>query len=220
LIKSNYYLTNSDLLYNSFMSSNTRQKIIGILEKNGVSSAALLSAELGLTKANIQYHLQKLMADNTIEALSDSSSAGEPGRPRRFFRLMQDQRPENLIGLLTATLDELSATHGRISDEILMRIAERLAGESTTLPPVPRFNQVVNWLNKSGYQSHWETHQKGPCFIYRNCPYAAIWPRHPELCILDQAILHHLTGFEVVGEMHIYPQKQAAGYCVFRLLSQ
>ena len=46
---------------------NTSRHILDIIRKNGQGTAAILSQELDMTKANVRYHLKKLENDGWIK---------------------------------------------------------------------------------------------------------------------------------------------------------
>ena len=97
---------------------------------------------------------------------------------------------ENLSRLTDALLTEAG------SHALMEALAKRLAAESNFAndPPAKRLNLVVEKLNQMNYHARWEAAAEGPRLIFGHCPYAAIIERHPELCLMDAALLETLMG--------------------------
>lgn len=80
--------------------------------------------------------------------------------------------------------------------ELLVRVAERTAAEA----PKPRegqsveerLDQVAEFLAQKGYSARWEACD-GYFELYAcNCPYSGVAEQHPELCLMDHAMIESL----------------------------
>lgn len=172
---------------------------------------------LDRTRANIQYHLSKLEAEGLIEKLPSAALPAQPGRPRHFFVLSVRARPTNLVGLADALLKQLFSTEKTAEQSTLDQLAQRLFPLSLpiSLTLTQRLNRVVKELSSRGYQARWEARPAGPQVEFRNCPYAALLPLHPELCQLDAAVLKLLTACQVEQRMRMQLPKEPA--CLFQV---
>lgn len=181
------------------MLSLTQKKITSFLEKNGSTCAAELSHALGLTKANIQYHIKQLLIAGQIEILPiGATKPYKRGRPTIYYRRSMGACPSNLSQLTSCLLDQylIPLSHRPENlQQALKKIAKRLTvGKPVSTNPITNLNFAMHALNSRGYQAHWEAHYRGAQIILKNCPYAEIIDKYPLLCKLDECVLETLTG--------------------------
>lgn len=192
------------------MSDPTRQRIIQYLQIHRRCTIAQLSEVFLLTRPNIRYHLEKLVADGIVEMEVEKASTRTRGRPMHAYRLAALTRPNNLAQLTDALLDQLDGEEG------LQRVAQLLAaGADLPRQATQRLNRLIQILNLKRYQARWEAHSQSPRIILHNCPYAAVLPAHPELCRLDALLLEQYLGapVEQLARMDIFDNQPPA--CVF-----
>jgi predicted ArsR family transcriptional regulator len=169
----------------------TRQEILTYLENHPFACAEDLSHLLSKTRANIQYHLKQLEKSGCISVVIPPATDVDRGRPRRFYSLATGERPNNLLQLAHALLSAIPSG-GSGPDEFLIQVATFILNLPQNTPSgAPRLNRLVKELNQRGYQARWEAHAAGPEIIFRNCPYAALLPGHPELCRMDLKLLEN-----------------------------
>lgn len=176
--------------------ADTRERILAYLEENRVATAQVLSRTWRLTRANIRYHLNELLADGVIELVPrDPNLPARRGRPDLLYRLAPGRVPDNLLALSSALLDAvLCSLPVEDRETALQGLAARLAGSFVSVANLPqRLNQVSAYLSQHGYLARWEAHARGPRILLRSCPYAALLPTHPELCTLDRFLLERLV---------------------------
>jgi predicted ArsR family transcriptional regulator len=78
----------------------------------------------------------------------------------------------------------------------LLRVAERTAAEA----PGPwenqtfeeRLDQVTRFLTQKGYAARWENCEGHYELHACNCPYSGVAEEHPELCMMDHAVISKL----------------------------
>lgn len=86
-------------------------------------------------------------------------------------------------------------------------IAAEIDSKSLHAAPLEaRLERVTGFLNERGYLAHWEhaandevggekgKHEDGYRLHKCNCPYAGVATVHPELCLMDQALIDELMG--------------------------
>ncbi len=83
---------------------NTRQEILDYLENHPYTSAEELSQLLSTTRANIQYHLKRMELAGVITPVSVPKNKHDRGRPRTYYALATQEKPENLALLADAML--------------------------------------------------------------------------------------------------------------------
>lgn len=166
-----------------------RQKILSYVTKTHIASAREISRVLKLSVANVRYHLRVLVFDGRL-AESVILSHEKRGRPEKVYSLPQSALGDNLSHLSDALLTE-AGQHVQMD-----ALVESLAGDFNFMnePLAKRLNLVVEKLNQMNYHARWEAAAEGPRLIFGHCPYATIIEKHPELCLMDAALLEKLIG--------------------------
>ena len=192
------------------MPPTTRQKIIEYLQVQRRCTVPEISTVFYMTRANMRYHLEKLVADGTVEVTNQRSDGKVRGRPVQVYQLAAHSHPSNLPQLVDVLLNQLTG------EEQLRNIAEALAADGESPRHITqRINRVVQILNMKRYQARWEAHAQAPRIILHNCPYAAVLENHPELCRMDAYMLERLLGLPVeqLTRMDIFGSHPPA--CIF-----
>jgi len=192
------------------MPPSTRQKIIEYLHDQRRCTVPEISEAFYMTRANMRYHLEKLVADGTVEVTNQHSDAKGRGRPVQIYQLAANSHPSNLPQLVDILLNQVTG------EEQLRKIAEVMAADGEmSRHATQRINRVVQILNLKRYQARWEAHAQAPRILLHNCPYAAVLENHPELCRMDAYMLAQLLGLPVeqLARMDIFGSHPPA--CVF-----
>ena len=197
----------------------TRELILDYLSQKKLSaSASELSQELHLTKADIRYHLNQLLEQQIIEKVVILPPTHK-GRPTQFFRLTVKSQVNNFAFLAESLLS--LTIQPPLNDKILDQLANYFI--NSIIPAKQRtrqLNQLVSFLNEKGYQARWEAYVNGPRIHFRNCPYAAILPKHPELCNMDTKVISGFLKLPLHQTARIdleYAKNQA---CIFMIIPQ
>lgn len=187
-----------------------RQKVFAYLAKNRSASAREISRALKMSAAAVRHHLRVMTADGRLEMSFVRGRDGR-GRPEKIFSLPRSALGDNLSALGDAVLTEAGTT---VRMEALAR---RLAGEShfADHPIAKRLNLTVQQLNEMNYHSRWEAGPQGPRLIFGHCPYSKIIKKHPELCRMDEELIHQLMGDTALQIFKIGADGSAT--CVFAL---
>jgi predicted ArsR family transcriptional regulator len=196
----------------------TRERILAYLQENRVASVQSLSRAWGLTRADIRYHFNALLAEGILERVPrDRSQPAPRGRPEQRFRLASGSAPDNYPRLCAALLDALLYPLPTEQHEpVLQVLAERLTTSFISGGSLfRRFHQAIVFLNQSGYRARWEAYASGPRILLHNCPYAEILPAHPELCALDRFVLERLVqvSLQQTARMNLAGGRPVA--CIF-----
>ena len=195
----------------------TRMRILDYLRREQTASVGDLARTLNLTGADIRHHLAILVETEMVEAIGPKR--GARGRPVQVYRLARRFSGDNLGQLAGALLAEwLEGQDPAAQQEHLQRIAGRLSSldPAAVDEPFPRrLAGAVARLNRLHYQARWEATAAGPRLLLGNCPYAAIVGSHPELCILDRALLQDFLGVPVRQIIKLQPNEKGLPYCEF-----
>lgn len=179
----------------------TRQHILEILKQRGTATVEDLGKELGLTPVTIRHHLDILRGEGLVQA-PKVRRRDTPGRPQHVYLLTDaadNYFPKNYAGLADVVLQEVHdrSKPGEMS-EFLDRVAQRMAAEAPIAPPgetIPqRMDRVIKFMNDKGYTASYEQIDGGFLFRTLNCPYRDLAREAGDVCVVDQAMLHALTG--------------------------
>ncbi|PWH16718.1 MAG: hypothetical protein DDG60_03570 [Anaerolineae bacterium] len=193
-----------------------RQKILAFLKKQNVATAAEISAALQVTPANVRHHLNQLQADGLVEVFG-LRGRGQRGRPQKVYRLGKAVLGDNLARFVAVLLSQMP------SEEASTRLEAAggaLAGHlpEQALPLMRRLSLTIERLNGMRYQARWEASPSGPRIVLGHCPYAAVIEQHPEICLMDVALLRTLLNANVEQSAKLERTEMGNVYCIFRLL--
>jgi predicted ArsR family transcriptional regulator len=176
-----------------------RRRIIEILKAKGSATVAELAQHLGMAQVSVRHHLDILVGEDLAQTAGVRRRNGA-GRPSQVYTLaaaaarLFPQRHDAFAGdLLVQVKTVLPAGEVR---NVLLRMGERTAHEAPE--PLPgqsveqRLDEVTAFLTEKGYDAHWELCDGYYEVHVCNCPYVGVADHHPELCLMDQAMMQHL----------------------------
>lgn len=202
------------------MSLTTRQQIINLIAQHGLSTTAEISRHIQLSQAAVRYQLDSLLKQGEIEVYQDRKPSPSRGHPPRRFRVAITRKPENLACLAEGLFALIKMNNlGLAPDQFFGQLAEKMTESQTlqNLSQTRRFKNTISYLTTHNYQPAWEARTLGPWVRFHNCPYAVIFPNHPDLCLLDQKLLAILTGGQVVQLAQIDREKPSHSFCLFSI---
>jgi predicted ArsR family transcriptional regulator len=197
----------------------SRQRLIAYLESRQAATTDEISRALHLTPANIRHHLSHLVEEGIAQTVGYRPKPAR-GRPEKLYALSRQISSHNLDGLSSALIQILSAQEQPVQESWIKDLAGELGKtDQGKESPTKRLFQVVKHLNELKYQSRWEAHSDGPRIILGHCPYAAILPKHPELCRMDRFLLENLLEADVNQISRLEVGAKGLPQCVFKILS-
>jgi predicted ArsR family transcriptional regulator len=202
------------MVWNNIMMQHTRQQIISYLHSHRAATAADLGRALLVTPANIRHHLKLLKRDGLVEEIG-REPARSRGRPTKIYGLTNKGLMNNLDRLTDALLVTLSSCELPM-EVIVDQVARNLIGDNQSA--VSRHIQLKNMvekLNQLKYQAAWEASPDGPKIIFRNCPYAMIIAKHPEICIIDSAMLTYALNQPYIQSAKLERSPDGSPHCAF-----
>jgi predicted ArsR family transcriptional regulator len=201
-----------------------RRRITEILRENGSATVAELADQLGMAPVSVRHHLDILVSEDLVEldGLRRRDGAGRPSQvyaltegANKLFPQRHDILADHLLSELKAALPE-AVVRG-----VLQRVAERTVREA----PMPdsnqtveeRLDQVTGFLTNQGYDARWVTSNDHYELHTCNCPYAGVSDRHPEICLMDQALLQQLIPGAIRLETRVL---NGAAHCRYLIPDQ
>lgn len=167
------------------MNKSTEEEILVTLAQHESMSVKELSISLNLTKADIRYHIRKLLNNGTINNIPPDP--GMRGRPAVRYKIATTFFSHNLVTLINALFSIIP-----IIDDNISRLAKYYCSLIPLEPSqslITKFNTLIIGLNYQNYNARWETQFKGPVIYFSNCPYRQVVQNYPILCEMDKRII-------------------------------
>lgn len=176
-----------------------RRRITEILKENGTATVAELARQLGMAQVSVRHHLDILVGEDLVEQTGVRRRDGA-GRPSQVYALTHNAIslfPQRNAQLASGVLTELKALLPQEEiAELLVRVAQRTVSEAPMpyagQPIEERLEQVAAFLAQKGYSARWETCDGYFELHACNCPYSGVAEQHPELCLMDHAMIQGL----------------------------
>jgi predicted ArsR family transcriptional regulator len=199
--------------------SMTQDAILDLLRRRKAATVAELAQALGLTRADIRYHLQALLGAGRVERLPLAGTKLGRGRPEHRYRLPDLPLTQALVDLARALLCEQHTSMASAEEHRVF--LTRLAGQFHPEPrePMPhslRIPHLVQQLNQQGYEAAWEAHADGPHILLRRCPFGRLAVEFPVLCEMDRVGLSRACRTELALTARISQAHPRCPACVFR----
>lgn len=193
------------------MNQSTEEELLLILSKHQSLTVLELSTILNLTKADIRYHISKLIKRGQV--IKEEPNVGLPGRPAARFKVSPALYADNiefLIDGLISIYDNKPELFTKLEKYFLAQI--KLDKTSSLLI---NFNKFIQILENFNYKARWETHFQGPVVFFNNCPYRKIIHKYPELCELDRMIIEKSLNQKVYCHSTIAKNSR---FCQFQVI--
>ncbi|NDJ74716.1 MAG: ArsR family transcriptional regulator [Chloroflexi bacterium] len=183
----------------------TRRHILEILKEHKSATideiVTALTERIGrITAVTVRHHLEILRGEGLVAA-PEVRRRSAPGRPQYVYTLTEraaEYFPNNYQGLATGLMEQMKE---QLPSVQVNNILEGVAGQMVDNAMVPdgpielRLEHTVAYLNKSGYSASWDHGDNGHLVLsISNCPYEQVSCSNPELCKMDEKIIHGLLG--------------------------
>jgi predicted ArsR family transcriptional regulator len=198
-----------------------RRRITEILKSQGSATVAELAGALGMAQVSVRHHLDILIGEDLVQASGLRRREGA-GRPSQVYELTEQAAvlfPQRHAMLAADMLGELEST---LPGPELRSMLQRLGEKTARLAPQPspdasleeQLAATAEFLTGQGYSAHWEQHD-GVYELYAcNCPYAGVAEHHPELCLMDLAMVQHLMPDMIRLESRVLDGSSLCRYVV------
>jgi len=200
-----------------------RQKILNYLKRYGQATVTELADYLEMAPVSVRHHLDLLIGDNLVETSRVRRQAGA-GRPKRLYALTEHADaffPNKYLQLAQESLDILKQTlpPAQFADAMTAlahKTADRAPDGLEALPLEERLQRAICFLNDEGYMAFSERDQDGLILHTCHCPYKDVIGAHPEICQIDQVLIHRLTGMTPLRISHM---ANGEVRCTYKLVS-
>lgn len=178
------------------MDQPTSSEILSLLSKSHPLTIAEISQQLNLTKADIRYHVSRLIKEGQIKSTSTSNPSAKRGRPAKVFTVSDEVYPDNLKELIQVWFS-LTGVNPETLKKAATLLAKNFVHNRESASFFLKMNKIITELNQRQYDARWEIKTNGPVIYFYNCPYKNIVGQNFELCQMDQFLLSELTGTEI-----------------------
>ena len=200
---------------------NTSRHILDIIRKNGNSTAALLSEEMEMTRANVRYHLKNLEKDGWIRK---AGKIEHNGKGRKDVLFEPTPKCESRFNLSTLKMMYKVLFEGKSRKEFNQNremYVENFMQTNNILPlngSLPqRLFALVRVLNEVGYNAAWEARPEGPQITIKECPYRSFIVDCKKMCLVDKRIMEKILGgsspVDILQASHGKPEAT----CIFKV---
>jgi len=182
----------------------TREVILHtMLEKNRATIGELAEA-VGINPISVRHHIAKLEADGMVNSAEERHGVG---RPRRVYFLTEKgaesfpsryiQLTNRVIEQLKITLPEDKVTH--LFKDIAARVVAKQVdlNQISNLSMEERLDLLKEIMAGEGVILDWEQGDGQYEIKGGNCPYLQIEQVHPEICMLDRAIIANTLNLQI-----------------------
>lgn len=149
---------------------NTTSDILAYLNSNGPATIYQISHSLRLTKADIRFHLKKMLGAKLVTKI-DAHYQNGPGRPACQYRIVT-KPPVALYQLMIDTLMDQQYEVMQM-EELAENIVESLfASFHSNSTSAARLIALERYLEKFGINFRWEASKNGPRIMINREPFS------------------------------------------------
>ncbi len=183
------------------MTTNTRSRVLRTLLLNQRRTVNELAEAVEINPISVRHHVNKLEAEGLIQSEEERHGVG---RPRLIYTLTNkgmEQFPQRYLQLTLRLLQQLKENlpEQELGD-LFQEIAEGMAGELTRnidleeLNLKERLDLLEEVLSSEGFMVSLEEGEDSFYLVEASCPYHHVGEDHPEICVVDQELIAHVTS--------------------------
>lgn len=180
----------------------TRDRILQTLLSQPRSTIQELADAVGINTISVRHHLNSLKADNLV---TEEEVRHGVGRPRLVYLLSEEgleRFPTRYLRLTNRILTQLKdtlpeAAFKSIFTDMAAGLAAEYAQKAEKLSVEEKLNMLQDVLGEEGFSLEW--FRNGDEYTIReiSCPYLHIGQAHPEVCLVDQALISAVMSVPV-----------------------
>lgn len=176
------------------MSTPTREIILRTLRSEGDCTVKELAAAADVSPVSVRHHLSNLQAEGLVSVEEVRHGVGRPHHSFSLTEKALELFPTRYYRLTNRLLVELKENMpGEQVDDLFSGVADNMAqqfaDELGDLPLNERLERLVDLLKKEGFDAELEKDGDQLLIHELSCPYLHVGQEHPEICVLDQALI-------------------------------
>jgi DeoR family suf operon transcriptional repressor len=178
---------------------NTRDRILQTLLRQPRRTINDLAKAVGINPISVRHHLTNLQVEGLV---SNEEERHGVGRPRLVYMLTEagmEHFPTRYLRLTTRLLAQMKESMpGPVVATLFSQVAEDLASEYSDqlqgLGMEEKLDLVKTLLAAEGFTVEWEKLGEEYLIHEISCPYYQVGVNHPEVCIVDQALISRMLA--------------------------
>ncbi len=184
--------------------SNTRELILQTLLKRQRCTINELAEVAEVNPISVRHHIAKLEADGQVS--SEEKKHGV-GRPLRYYFLTNDgmeKFPHRYLTLSIRLLEQLKESlPAKTVTKLFKEIASDMVNDHTAqinlenLELSERVELITQLLQNEGFTIEISSKDNGFQIKETSCPYKHVGAEHPEICLVDEAIIEKVLATEI-----------------------
>lgn len=184
------------------MTTPTREIILRTMRTHGKCTVKDLAEAADVSPVSVRHHLSSLQAEGLVSVEEVRHGVGRPHHAFSLTEKSMELFPTRYYRLTNRLIDELkgSLPDDRV-DELFEGVAETMAEQFSeqlsALPLEKRLNRLVELLKKEGFDAQLERDGDQLLIHELSCPFVHVGQEHPEVCILDQALIAQALSLPV-----------------------
>lgn len=201
------------------MIKSTRDRILQTLLSQPRSTVQELANAVGINAISVRHHLSSLKADSLVVEEEERHGVG---RPRLVYLLSEqglERFPTRYLRLTNRILTQLKDTLPEetvksIFTDMAASLASEYAKKAEKLDMEDKLNMLQDILAEEGFSLEW--FRNGDVYTIReiSCPYIHVGQSHPEVCLVDQAVISAVLSIPVEKVQCVL---SGDGQCAFSL---
>src|SRR3990172_5365669 len=171
-----------------------REQILHAIKSGRKTTIADLAETLGISPISVRHHLSALQAEGLVLSAEVRHGVGRPHLTYSLTEAALERFPAKYVLLSERLLDELKASlPAQAIETIFAHMAEGVVAESSTQlrgkSLKEKMELLVEMLGAEGFMAKWNQTGETISLTEYNCPYIHLGQRHPEVCVIDRAII-------------------------------
>lgn len=200
--------------------SNTKQRILNLLEVNGGLTTSELGEMLELSTTAVRRHLNELEEKAVIAHYTDPKGAGRPSFVFDFRNRAAPKTRYNRDAVLNRLFKRVLDLARREGVDILMALRQekyyqRLISQNNGETLSERVGVLAQLLDEAGRLTTWQKLDKD-CYILRehNCPFNKCAKNLNQLCRYEKVLLEDMLRTNVQRISHIVDGDVTCAYVI------
>lgn len=174
-----------------------RQKVYDLIKTNKQATAQEIANWYKVPIATVRFHLRILVDEGRVQAVR-TQRVHSLGKPRIIYQIMdlsKEDRYRVMLDrvILASELDE--KLRENLFNELLAQFGSPTEARTSSLTMI--LIELIEKLEKFGYDARWEVRRNSPRVLLRSCPYANSICRESFFCEMDRKLISINTGREV-----------------------
>lgn len=184
--------------------NNTREQVLNILLQKQRATINELADEVGIHPISVRHHIAKL---ESLGQIRSEEIKGSVGRPKRVYSLTQSGMEEFPTRYLTLSIRLLEQLKGVLPEPTVSKLFREIAADMvddhtaqidlSRLEFEERLELITKMLEAEGFTIEITPNDSGYEIKGISCPYKHVGEEHPEICMVDQAIIERILATKV-----------------------